>query len=284
MTNYIENGYLKIGVKDFGAVLTSVKSQNSGHEFLWQGNPDVWNGQSPILFPVIGKMLDDKYCLDGSEYVMIRHGLARHYDFVLIEKDENSMTFEQTQNEETLKSYPYNYSLKIRFELNDNALTVTHTVKNTNDCVMYFSIGAHPAFNCEIGDRVVFEKEETLYSERIDHDSVITGEKDLILDNSNEIVLREHTFDKDALIFEAPKSDKVTLESQSSDRRIVFTLGDAPFFAVWSKPNAPFVCLEPWHGINDSYDKKSDISEKRGIEKLNPNEEFSFSWTAEFFE
>lgn len=284
MTSYIENGYLKIGVKSFGSVLTSVKSVKSGYEFLWQGNPDVWNGQSPILFPVIGKMLDDKYSLNGKEYPMIRHGLARHYDFSLIEKSESSLTFEQVQNEETLKSYPYNYSLKVRFELNKNSLTVTHTVKNTNDGVMYFSLGAHPAFNCEIGDRVVFEKNETLYSERIDADSVITGEKDLILDGSKGIVLEAHTFDKDALIFENPKSDKVTLESENSDRKIVFTLGDAPFFAVWSKPNAPFVCLEPWHGINDSYDKKADISEKRGIEKLNPNEEFSFSWTAEFFE
>ena len=59
MTNYIDNGIIKVGVKSFGATLTSIASKKSGYEFLWQGNPTVWNGQSPILFPIIGKLLND---------------------------------------------------------------------------------------------------------------------------------------------------------------------------------------------------------------------------------
>ena len=59
MVHYIENDYLKVGVKDFGAELTSVKSKKSSFEFLWQGDPNVWGGQSPILFPIVVNQSSD---------------------------------------------------------------------------------------------------------------------------------------------------------------------------------------------------------------------------------
>lgn len=73
----MQNTDLKIEVEDFGAVLSSIKSQKTGHEFLWQGNPAIWNGQSPILFPIIGKLLNDRCVIGGKTYEIIRHGLAR---------------------------------------------------------------------------------------------------------------------------------------------------------------------------------------------------------------
>jgi len=280
----VQNKYLKVRVAQFGAVLTSIQSQESGHEFLWQGDKSVWNGQSPILFPIIGKLLDDKCRIDGREYEIIRHGLARHREFQCIAERENELVFLQKSDEETKKAYPYDYELYITFTIDKNSLTVTHMVKNPNAKTMYFSLGAHPAFNCTLGDKLVFEKQETLVSERIDHDSVITGETDLILENSDTLLLTEHLFDKDALIFEGVQSDFVTLHREAARTKIRFTLGDAPFLAIWAKPAAPFVCIEPWYGVNDSYDRKDDFSEKRGIVALPAGGEFSFSWKAEFFE
>ncbi len=280
----VQNEYLKIRVAQFGAVLTSIQSQKSGHEFLWQGDKSVWNGQSPILFPIIGKLLDDKCRIDGREYEIIRHGLARHREFQCIAERENELVFLQKSDEETKKAYPYDYELYITFTIDKNSLTVTHMVKNPNAKTMYFSLGAHPAFNCTLGDKLVFEKQETLVSERIDHDSVITGEMDLILENSDTLLLTEHLFDKDALIFEGVQSDFVTLHREAARTKIRFTFGDAPFLAIWAKPAAPFVCIEPWYGVNDSYDRKDDFSEKRGIVALPAGGEFSFSWKAEFFE
>ncbi len=284
MTSTIGNRELEISVKQFGAVLTSVKSVKTGYEFLWQGDPKIWSGQSPILFPVIGRMLDDKYLLDGKQYGMIRHGLARHYDFNLRSKTDNELVFEQTENEETLKSYPYKYKLLVSFKIEGNALTVTHTVKNENETQMYFSIGAHPAFNCDIGDEIIFEKNETLISERIDENSILTDEKDLILSDSNTLKLGENSFDKDAMIFSGLNSKSVILSNLKRNKKIRFCFGDAPFFAIWAKPNAPYVCLEPWYGINDSREKKPDLSKKRGIQELTPGESFSFLWKAEFYE
>lgn len=280
----VKNDFLEITADEFGAVLTSVRSVNSNFEFLWQANPAVWNGQSPILFPNIGKLLDDKYRLNGKEYSIQRHGFARHRTFSLETGEENSLTFLQEDDAETFACYPYHYKLYIKFAIRENRLTVTHTVVNENDTDMYFSIGAHPAFNCEIGDKLVFEKTETLESERIDASAVIIDEKIPVLNNEDTLTITKHLFDDDALIFSGLKSEFVTLCSQSSDRKIKFTFGKAPFLAIWAKPNAPYVCIEPWHGVNDSYDKKDDLSQKRGIEHLAAGESFSFSWTAEFSE
>lgn len=135
----MQNTDLKIEVEDFGAVLSSIKSQKTGHEFLWQGNPAIWNGQSPILFPIIGKLLNDRCVIGGKTYEIIRHGLARHRAFQCVEQTDSKLVFLQTENEDTLLHYPYCYELYITFSLDGNRLTVTHTVKNTNDYTMHFS-------------------------------------------------------------------------------------------------------------------------------------------------
>ena len=59
MINYIENDKLIVGVKEFGCEITSIKSKTTGYEFMWQGNPDIWSGQAPILFPIVGRLIDD---------------------------------------------------------------------------------------------------------------------------------------------------------------------------------------------------------------------------------
>ncbi len=283
MVNSIKNDCLEISVKSFGAVLTSVKSQKSGYEFLWQGNPEIWNGQSPVLFPVIGALLDNKCVIDGREYEIIRHGIARHREFELYSQTDSELVFLQKNDKETLKSYPFKYELYMSFKLDGNSLTVTHTVKNTHDGKMCFGIGAHPAFNCETGDRIVFEKPENAYCERIGTDSLLNGEKDLILDGSDTIIIEKNTFDKDVMIFSKLNSEYATLKMQNG-REIKFSFYDAPFFSVWAKPDAPFVCLEPWYGINDSHEKADSFFAKRANVTLDSGKSFSFCWKAEFSE
>lgn len=279
----LQNEELTVRVKPFGATLTSVRSTKSGKEFLWQGDERIWAGQSPILFPIIGRLLDDTCRIDGQPYSIIRHGLARHRDFSLVKETADELLFLQESDDETLKSYPFAYRLFVRFILSGNRLTVTHTVENPNARTMYFSIGAHPAFNCSLGDRLVFEQAETLNSLRIDTDSLLTDARDRILTDSRVLALTEHLFDKDALIFEHVRSDFVTLERQDGSA-VRFHFGNAPFLAVWAKPAAPFVCIEPWYGVNDGYTPAADFSEKRGIVSLPAGERFSFSWHAEFTE
>ena len=74
-------------------------------------------------------------------------------------------------------------------------LTVTHTVKNEGDGAMYFSIGAHPGFNCKIGDRLEFAEPEKLICEKIDTDSILDGKHYPTLDNETTIVITKDIFE-----------------------------------------------------------------------------------------
>lgn len=285
MTHYIENEYYKVGVKEYGCELTSVYSKNSSYEYLWQGEESIWYGQSPILFPIVGRLIDDEYTLNGKKFAMPKHGFARKTQWQLLNKEEDSMSFILSESEDTLKIYPYCFDLIVSYTLCDNKLTVNHCVVNKNDFEMYFSLGAHPGFNCAIGDILEFDCNETLSSEKIDLvNSLRLPETFPILDNSKEIVITENIFNEDALILHGIKSENITLKHRNGKNTVRFNMGGAPYLGIWAKPAAPYVCIEPWFGVNDSFEKKNDFSEKDAINKLPAEEIFNFTWEAVFID
>ena len=279
-----ENEFFTLSVKEMGAELTSLKSKKTGIEYIWEGNTDIWYGQSPILFPVIGRLLDDKYRLNGKEYSMEKHGIVRKKPFKLVEQTSDSLTFLQSDDENSLKIYPYHFDLFVTFKLNAQSLEVTHKVVNKNDCIMYYSFGAHPAFNCKIGDYLEFDNvQKSVLNEQIDKESYLIDNQVELLKNEKRITLEKNTFDNDALILSGYTDKVISLKSDNHNRVVRFHF-DSPVLGIWAKPNAPYICIEPWWGINDNHDKKADLSEKRGIMSLNANENKSFSWTAEIVE
>lgn len=279
-----ENEHISIAVKKYGAELSSLKSKETDTEYLWQGNPDVWYGQSPILFPIVGQILENKYRVDGKEYEMAKHGIARKRDFELKEQGKNYIILTQSWNEETLKVYPFKYILDVEFRLVGKKIIVTHTVYNDDNRTLYFSIGAHPGFNCAIGDYLEFEENETLVCEKINPDSILDGVHYPTLTDEKIFEITAEVFNKDAHILSGMKSDTVYLKSNIRKEFIKFNFGKAPYLGIWAKPGAEYVCIEPWYGINDDYEKKADFSQKRAIQSISTNKNFAFSWTAEIFE
>ena len=274
-----ENEHLSLSVKEQGAELSSLKLKATGREYVWQGDPDIWYGQAPILFPFIGRLLDDTYRVNGKEYSCEKHGIARKRAFSLKERTASSLTLVQTEDGDTLKMYPYRYELTVTFTLKGGVLKAAHTVKNTDSGVMYFSIGAHPGFNCAIGDVLAFDTPQTLFTERIDENAMLTDEKIPLLNGQKELMVTDTLFDKDALILSGYTGSALTLKG--NDYALRFRFFDAPLLGIWAKPKAPYVCLEPWFGVNDSYDKKQDVSQKRGILSLKPDETFTLTYEAE---
>ena len=274
----IENEFLTCEIDDMGAQLHSLRLKENGKEYIWQGNPEIWYGQAPVLFPIIGQLIGDKYRYNGKEYTMPKHGLARKLPFAVKECGGAKAVFSLESDENTLKSYPFEFELLVIFELCGKSLVNTMTVINKTDGEMYFSIGAHPGFNCKVGDIIEFEKPETLSTERIDKENLIIPEKFPLIENSREIEITKEIFEPDALILSGMESEKLRIKGENE---IEFTFGKCPFLGIWAKPGAPYVCLEPWYGVNDGREVKNDISEKRGIQKLGKGGEFSFSWTAE---
>lgn len=285
MIYYIENEFLKVSVKSFGCELTSILSKETDYEFMWQGNPEIWSGQSPILFPIIGRLIDDKYTLNGTEYTLEKHGFARRLEWDFIGSEGASMSFSLKENEDTLKMYPFTFEVIVTFTIEGKTLKVEHKVINNNDGTMYFSLGAHPAFNCEIGDKLTFNVEEQFVTEKIDLvRSLRLPEKVAVEQDGSTITITNDIFNEDALILSNFKSEYVTLHSDNNSRKIKFTLGGAPYLGIWAKPGAPYVCIEPWCGVNDSTEKKADFSQKDAIVALKKDETFVFEWTAEFSE
>lgn len=274
----IENEFFTCEIDDMGAQLHSLKSKENGTEYIWQGNPDIWYGQAPVLFPIIGQLINDKYFYNGVEYTMPKHGLARKLLFNVKECEGAKAVFSLESDDNTLKAYPFNFEYLVTFELKGKALVNTMTVVNKTDGEMYFSVGAHPAFNCKVGDIIEFEQTETLATERIDKENLIIPEKFPFIENSKEFEITKEIFEPDALILSDIKSEKLTIKGENT---VEFTFGKCPFLGIWAKPGAPYVCIEPWYGVNDGREVKADISEKRGIQRLDKGETFEFSWTAE---
>lgn len=285
MTHYIENSFLRIGVKEYGCELTSVYSKEFNYEYLWQGDESIWYGQAPILFPIVGRLIEDKYSFNGKEYTMPKHGFARKTDWTLFSKEEDSMSFILSESENTLEIYPFEFDLIVTYTLIENKLKVNHCVINKGDGDMYFSLGAHPAFNCKIGDSLVFDENETLDTEKIDLEySLRLPTTYNVLTNAKEIIITDDIFKEDALILKDIKSKHISLLHKDGKHNIVFDMGNSPYLGIWAKPGAPYVCIEPWFGVNDSFEKKNDFSEKTAINKLPSEEIFNFSWEAEFLE
>ena len=146
----LENQHLKISLSNHGGELHSIKGKKDNTEFLWSGDEAYWKYHAPILFPIVGKVFNGKYTVDGKTYELPQHGLARVRDFEMIEQTKNSISFELKYSEDTLKVYPFKFSLIIKYTLNDINLSIDYIVKNLDNKEMYFSIGAHPAFMCPI--------------------------------------------------------------------------------------------------------------------------------------
>ena len=278
----ISNECLAAEINSYGAELHSLVKKDIGREYIWYGKEEIWSGRSPLLFPIIGRVLDDEYTLDGKIYTLKKHGFARRNEFSAEKLSESKAEFTFRETHETLENYPYRFEMKVTFGLVGNTVSVTHTVKNTNEREMYFSFGAHPAFNAEKDVKIVFDEAETLATIKVDEEGLRTGKEEICLENTRELPIDEKTFLEDALIFENVKSNGGCLY-EGGKKLLHFEWGNAPFLGFWAKPGAPYVCIEPWFGVNDSHEKKDDFSKKDGIQKLLPGDMFSYRWSAEIF-
>ncbi len=273
----------EIGVYSRGAELFSYKV--NGEEFMWEANPEFWGASSPVLFPFVGTVKNQKYSYEGKEYdITTRHGFARTEEFELTERTENTLKFKFSSNEETLKKYPFKFDLYITYTIDKDILEVKYNVVNRTSGEMYFSIGAHPAFALKINDGIslddyYLELETCEQVKRIPLNenglAMKKDDADYFLNGENRIDINDNVFNEDAIIFENIKSKKVAIKCRKNSKILEMDFEGFPFIAFWSKPKAPFVCLEPWYGITDFENATGNLKDKKGIEKLDINNEFT---------
>lgn len=269
----IKNDCLEIGILKKGAEIRSVKNAN-GTEFMWNANPDVWPMSAPVMFPVCGGLRDDKYILNGTEYSLGKHGYARFCDFELIEHTNEKAVFLLQSNDESKKSFPFDYDFTITYVLTENSVSVKYGVLNKSQEPMYFSCGGHEAYSCPEGIEeysVVFDKNVTLKSIVL-NGNLLEHKAVTILENGNKLDLKKEFFAIDALVFENVDFDKATLVHRNSSKKITVEFEGFKTFMLWTKPEGNYICLEPWCNAPDYVDSDYDFANKNGIIKLNPNE------------
>ncbi|MDC7236099.1 MAG: aldose 1-epimerase family protein [Spirochaetales bacterium] len=267
-----------------GAELKSLKL--GGREYLWQGDPSSWSGQSPQLFPVIGMTPEGGWQYEGNTLVMENHGFARKSLFSVVESSNTDCLLRLEESDASLAQYPFPFILDIAYSLTDGGLSVSYRVENKQEGDMLFSLGAHPGFNCPLvqGSRfedyyLEFEKDETI-SRRWKED-FLTGKKDPVLTDSRRIELDHSLFDKGAIILSGLQSDSVVLKSDTASASVRMNFAGFPDFGIWTiaGKNAPYICLEPWFGVDSSEGDSRDFEEKEGLLRLQGHEEFSCSYS-----
>ncbi len=285
--HYIENKYLRLKVSDHGGEMRSLLRLSDGKKLLWQADPSYWGRTSPILFPLVGNYRNKKSVYNGKEYSMTQHGFARDMDFELKEKTEDTIWFELKDNEITKEKYPFSFILRLGYILSGEKLKVLWEVYDTDERKIYFSIGGHPAFYCDMQNgELGFEKEG-----KIVNGSLISGiieadgsgclsdrEKELSLEKGR-LKLSPGLFDEDALIIENRQADAVSIFDKEG-KSVLKVSFDSPLFGIWSPAgkNAPFVCIEPWYGRCDKSDFSGTLEEREYGNTLEPGEKFSVSY------
>lgn len=282
----IENDILRIEINPAGAELNSLFNKATGLEYIWSGDAKFWPKKSPVLFPIIGLLKDNRYFFENKGYELGRHGFAREKIFTVTEQGKLSITFELKHDEGTLSVFPFQFSFSLIYTIEESRLSVTYLVKNTGTQIMYFSVGGHPAFKLPIVDELayadyylLFNKTENAGRWPISVDGIIETTPLPLLQNTNQLKLSKALFYNDAIVLKNLQSDEVQVKSERHPAGLGFSFKGFPFLGIWAAKDADFICIEPWCGIADSIATTQVLSDKEGIINLPGGEIFERTWS-----
>ena len=280
----IGNQDLTVDVSSLGAEMQALTTSD-GRSWLWTGDAAFWTGRSPILFPIVGKAPDDKVAIDGTVYPMAQHGFARRSEFTLASSTATACRHELAASEATRAVYPFDFLLAVEYAIEGHALTVTAEVTNRDQKPMPFGFGFHPAFVWPLPDASGRAHTVTLDNE---------GEPELVrlegglIDpaplpspfDSGRLVLDHAMFEKDAMIFPKGAGEGLRYGAEGGPS-LRFRFDNLPNLALWTKPGAPFICIEPWHGTAAEAGASSELSRRPYTSILSPGATARFGFTVE---
>ena len=279
----IGNDELRVAVSPLGAEMQSIVT-NDGQSWLWDGDPAFWAGRSPVLFPMVGKAPDDHISIGGQRFPMGQHGFARRSQFELVEQGADFCVFALRSSLSSRTVYPFDFTLSLEHRLVGRAVQVTATVQNSGQGVMPFGIGFHPAFVWPLPGCVGQSHSVSLDNGREPALMRLSGglvrpEKLASPFVEGRLVLDHDLFASDALLF--PNGAGAGLRYGTADKAIHFTWENLPNLALWSKPGAPFICLEPWHGTAAEVGGSDDLAQRPYGEVLGPGASGMYRFKAE---
>lgn len=285
MLHTIENKILICTIDSNGAEIRSLKNKVTGEEYIWQINKSIWGSSSPILFPAIGKIKEGKVLYNGKEYIMPKHGIVRNNNLLSFEQHGvSSCSFILTSSEKTLKQYPFRFSFSVEFYLLEKRLIMNYKVENRDSVPIHFACGGHTAYACPLSENIKlsdyvieFPNQLELKTSKLGVTGLLSHLKYEIKINEGILPLSNTLFNQDALIISDIECDWIRLRKKNEKKGIVVRFKDYPHLALWSKPFADYVCIEPWLGLPDREDESTDLTQKLTYKTIEPETKFSIA-------
>lgn len=276
----LRNEKMTVTITEFGAEMQAVTAAD-GTQYLWHGDPKYWAGRAPVLFPNCGRMMDDTYYYEGKSYTLPIHGFAKYYDFTVESQSDTEAVFYLRDNAETLKVYPFAFEFRVRYALEGDRIVVGYSIHNPSaDRPLLASVGSHEAYACPEGLTaydVVFEKEEPLNSHYVGRG--ITHATYPVSAPGGVLPLKDEYFTIDALVFRNLESKEVTVRNRETGRGVKVNFDGIETLLIWTKPGAPFVCIEPWCGFPCWEDFNGNLEEKEGIRHIAAGDTYNIQHT-----
>ena len=285
MIYVLENDKFEVKISSIGAELKSMFSKKTNFEYVWQGHKDYWTGSACNLFPICGRLFEQKYTYKGKEYSMPPHGFVRNMEFIMEEKTNTKIVLRVDSDSETLKMYPFNFTFKIIYTLIGSTLKNEFYVENNEEEILPFSVGGHPGFNIPfekgltLNDHYIeFEKAKNRLQVEFSPTCFCTGKTlEFKMEDDKIINLDYKLFENDAIFLE-DDNGTVSIKSKKSNKCVSLSYNNASHVGFWQNytKNTPFVCIEPWYGIPSTDGIVDDLDSKNKLIYLKKGENYNF--------
>lgn len=283
MLHVIENEQVRVAVSETGAEPYSIIVD--GAERLWCADPAVWGKHAPLLFPLIGRMRDGYYELDGQQIPAQKHGFCRERHFDVVVEEPQRLVFRTEDDEGTRTGYPFAFQLEVEYALDGTTLTKTHRVTNRGAAQMPFELGGHEAYALlDDGWKLQFDGIESIPAYAMDASGALDLPMwDLPLPGG---VLRQtpEQLDIDTFVMQEVPSGSVTLH-QGENAQVTVELGDFSYLGVWTMAGVDkvrYLCVEPWSALPDGHFMSRELSQKPGVRLVEPKETVTLSYRMNF--
>jgi galactose mutarotase-like enzyme len=247
----------------------------AGRDLMWPGDPAIWSGISPILFPVVGWTRNSEERVDGRRYPLGLHGFARFETFEVESSSSDFARLTLSDNARTRAVYPFAFALAVEYRLTADAFAIAIEVANPGAAPAPYACGLHPGFRWPLGSAgrdgalVRFDRAERPEVPRLAPGGLIKETKRLIPFQGRDLPLTDALFAHDALCFLDCASRSLAF-IDASGASITMEYDSFPHAALWTRPGAPFLCLEAWTGYSDPDGFEGDLIDKPGMRALEP--------------
>ena len=262
-----------------GAELCSLQDA-AGRELMWQAGP-AWPRHSPVLFPIVGRLRDDRLLHDGQAYRMTQHGFARDRRFTWTERDGTSCNLVLEDDDATRAMFPFPFRFGMSYRITDGGLTVGYEVTNTGPGMLPVSAGAHPAFRWPLSGsktdyQIEFDTAEDAPIRRLDH-GLLRPDPQPSPVHGRVMPLDPALFEDDAIIMLEPRSRSLSFIGPGGGVEVAWTGFEQ--LGLWSRAGGDFLCIEPWHGYASPTDFDGEFTAKPGLMLIPPGEVRTLQWS-----